>query len=143
MELNDFLLANAAINDLLRQKRIIRFYPGEGFRLNPELKQDYAEVGGKFNAGSEDPQVQDKTNLLLTLTLLVDEWNRIYAHAQHTQDYQPLKRALLTSCGLCEESDLRDFLDSIRSRQSTVAKTTESTNPAHLSGDTDAWQDDF
>ncbi len=86
------------------KRRLIKFYVGEGFKINPESIKELAESGKKTNGTSTDEEVQQKAAFLCALTAQLKEFNDAYESAIASGDYDRLYDAILDSCDLRAES---------------------------------------
>ncbi len=86
------------------KRRLIKFYAGEGFKINPESIAELAQSGKKTNGVSDDIEVQEKAAFLCALTAQLKEFNDAYDTALQSGDYNGLYRAILDSCDLRGQS---------------------------------------
>ncbi len=96
------------------ERRLIKFYVGEGFKINPKSISSLAESGKAKNGTSKDEEVQAKSALLCALTSQLKEYNDIYEKALETDDYEDLYDAILSSCDLRGKSGFQKLYDLLK-----------------------------
>ncbi len=109
------IMARKEIWQSVRKRRYIKYYPGEGFKINEGLKEEIAQ-GVKDLSENNVKDGGNKIDMMLFLTMKLDEFNKV--HAKFIREYEnndkvhnELSAAIFESMALTQESQLSKLVE--------------------------------